>query len=279
MRCADYKRWLSPYVDGRLPASERMQLEEHLASCPACQTDLKALQQMLQSLRTMDSPQTPELLPGIHAKLEKKPLLDLSAWRLPLGGLAVAATAALVLVVSAQVSNRPAPLLLKQQLSQAAQILKPAEPQAVETITRTRAGADEVSNMKDADTQSKFSTVGVSVSAEVWQNAASSPIAEAPKRPAGPPSAYEPIQAEWKPDDRFPVDSAFMIPRMNEWVSAHEGFAISTNEHHLSIKLPAKHVPEFLQKFTTSSNAASPAAYASQPFWVTISLELTSPSS
>ena len=107
MQCADYQRWFSPYVDELLGSQERTQLEDHLKGCRRCRADLESLQQMLRSLRTMGSTAVPELLPGIHQRLEQE------SWRqaiakgfaapwpasLPWHSLALAATALLVVML------------------------------------------------------------------------------------------------------------------------------------------------------------------------------------
>ncbi len=103
MLCADYRRWFSPYVDGLLEPTERASVEAHLNECSQCRTDLASLQQMLSSLRTMDRPATPDLLPGIHAQLEHQP-----RWRriplpspldVPWRSLALVGTAALAAIL------------------------------------------------------------------------------------------------------------------------------------------------------------------------------------
>ncbi len=108
MNCTDYQRWLSPYVDGQLSSDERDQVDAHLQSCVQCQGALASLQQMLQTLHAMGTPEAPDLLPGIHARLSRKP-----AWRrfaqrfiapwpqsLPWHGLALAMSAMLIIVVT-----------------------------------------------------------------------------------------------------------------------------------------------------------------------------------
>jgi len=108
MDCADYKRWFSPYVDKLLKPQEHAQLADHLKNCTRCQTDLASLQQMLQVLRTMEQPASPELLSGIHKKLLREPWWERAAHRffapwpssLPLHSLALATTTLLVVVVA-----------------------------------------------------------------------------------------------------------------------------------------------------------------------------------
>ncbi len=103
MTCAEYRRWLSPYLDALLAPEQRVQLEAHLSGCTACQRDLASLREMVRSLRTLDAPRAPDLLPAIHQRLAQEPW-----WRrlrihwpagLPLDGWALAATAVLAVVV------------------------------------------------------------------------------------------------------------------------------------------------------------------------------------
>ncbi|GAA4353146.1 hypothetical protein GCM10023185_13510 [Hymenobacter saemangeumensis] len=50
--------WLSP----RLPATERAEMEAHLARCPACRQELAALQQLWSTLGAVDTPEPSEQL-------------------------------------------------------------------------------------------------------------------------------------------------------------------------------------------------------------------------
>ena len=107
MRCKDYKRWLSPYVDDRLTPQDRAQLDAHLAGCAGCRVELSSLRRMLQELRAMEPPAVPSLLPGIRQKLQRLPWWRQAMRRfaapwpasLPLHGLALATTAVLIIVM------------------------------------------------------------------------------------------------------------------------------------------------------------------------------------
>ena len=79
-------------------------------------------------------------------------------------------------------------------------------------------------------------------------------------------SAPEPLQVRWQVRE---ISAA--MPQVIEWVSVRHGFAVATNDHHLSIRLPAADVPQFLQQLSTNP---PPAPDATQPIWVTISLEI-----
>jgi hypothetical protein len=88
-------------------------------------------------------------------------------------------------------------------------------------------------------------------------------------------------------------DLAAAAAQVTEWVSARQGFAVSTNDHHLSITLPAPEVPQFLRQFSehmvlsedmvlseavgeakTALTEPAPGSAPSQTLRVAISLEL-----
>lgn len=108
MTCAEYRRWFSPYVDEVLEVPLRSQLEGHVSQCGACKHELDALKQMLQTLRSMDQPVSPDLVPGVRAKLSRAPWWRAIAERfmapwpisLPVHGLALTATAVLAIVIA-----------------------------------------------------------------------------------------------------------------------------------------------------------------------------------
>ena len=108
MDCAGYREWLSPYVDDRLSPEERSRFEAHLIGCAGCREELTSLRKMLQALSSAEPPGAPDLLPGIHRQLTRRPWWMsavrqfLAPWpqSLPLHGAALAATAMLVLVVT-----------------------------------------------------------------------------------------------------------------------------------------------------------------------------------
>lgn len=106
-RCSAYHEWLSPYVDDQLEADRRRELEVHLTSCSHCSEELASLRQMLATLRSLDAPPAPDLLPGIRRKLAAAPWWRALAeqftapWpsSLPWHGLALAMTSLLVIVI------------------------------------------------------------------------------------------------------------------------------------------------------------------------------------
>ena len=108
MRCDWVREQLSSYVDDDLGQTDHAQVDEHLAACAACRGEAAALSQVLRSLKMLEQPAAPDLLPGIRAKLQAQPAVARLAQRfatpwtasLPLRGLALATTALFVLIVT-----------------------------------------------------------------------------------------------------------------------------------------------------------------------------------
>jgi len=70
-------------------------------------------------------------------------------------------------------------------------------------------------------------------------------------------------------------DLAAAATQVSEWVQAHQGWCVATNEHHLAVSLPAAEVPQFLQQFTSlPAGSASSLSEPTSGSWASISLEL-----
>ena len=90
----------------------------------------------------------------------------------------------------------------------------------------------------------------------------------APASAPAPTHAAAPPAIQWRVRD---VTAA--AAEVNTWVAAKQGQIVATDAHHLSVTLPASAVPEFLQRFSSSTldgRAADQADHAQ----VTLSLEL-----
>ncbi|MBI3996723.1 MAG: zf-HC2 domain-containing protein [Candidatus Omnitrophica bacterium] len=356
----DYKRWLSAYVDEQLEPAQRTQLDAHLKTCAACQAELASLKQMLQSLRTMEAPTVPDLLPDIHKQLTSPSFAQrfLAPWpaSLPLHGLALAATAAVVLIMvglpraSHRASLEPPMQLALDKVVSSSDMKSTPQPSQEEqrqyagsyrsdAVTRLGAlseieqRAKDYQNKRGADADAGRSAEEKSADAAttLTQNLSATNQYEpyyAHKETSGPTSLEIPsgneerdtvpadsagvsfaaiaagganvtgeVKQEAKPADAAPivpekkkVELPQSVPtllqvqwkieslqeagaRVSEWVSAQGGFAIATNDHHLSVKLPPTQVQAFLQQFSSDSSLQAPPA-SPQALWVTISLEL-----
>jgi len=77
---------LSEYVDGELPARERLAIEEHLAVCAACAAVAQELREVVARAGRMrlDSAPTRDLWPGVRVRLRKP--LRLAPLSLPRAG-------------------------------------------------------------------------------------------------------------------------------------------------------------------------------------------------
>lgn len=172
MRCTDAREWMSAYVDGALAAGQREAFEEHLQGCRACADDLAALQRMVEGLRALAAPAAPALLAGVRARLEAAPMRtgrrSHASWlpaTLPWHGLALASTAAVVLVIAGplvrrriadhtpRVSQRPALAELPASLKEGATLSASADTRsaAKEVPRRTSWQLAQLDSASDAE--------------------------------------------------------------------------------------------------------------------------------
>jgi hypothetical protein len=72
MNCSRVQESFIDYQDGSLPADEAAQLRAHLASCPTCQREWSALQEIIRKLDTIpaDEEPSPRLREQFYAMLE-----------------------------------------------------------------------------------------------------------------------------------------------------------------------------------------------------------------
>lgn len=90
--------WLNAYLDGELKGRQLHQVEEHLASCEACQTELDTLQGLSSLLQEVHAPtlvsherfvsQVNLRLPERRAKETKDSSIGFGWWLIPVGLLA-----------------------------------------------------------------------------------------------------------------------------------------------------------------------------------------------
>jgi anti-sigma factor RsiW len=91
--------WLNAYLDGELKGNRLQQVEEHLAECTACQTEMDSLQNLSGLLQAVPAPEfsSPErfatqvnlLLPQKRTTTPGTRLFEVSWWMIPVGLLAV----------------------------------------------------------------------------------------------------------------------------------------------------------------------------------------------
>ena len=69
MEHEEYLEWMSAALDGQLPPAQRIQLEEHLRTCPSCAQLYEELSQQSAALRGLDCPLPPHLHENILNQL------------------------------------------------------------------------------------------------------------------------------------------------------------------------------------------------------------------
>jgi len=62
----------SDFLDGTLPAREKGALEQHLAACIQCRTELESFRRAVGSLGKLKEAAPAGLLPGIHQQIYKR---------------------------------------------------------------------------------------------------------------------------------------------------------------------------------------------------------------
>jgi len=73
MNCGQVRRLLPPFLDEELSGRVREQIASHLASCPACRTELEALKADIGLLEQVDTPEvTPFLATRVMAEIRQR---------------------------------------------------------------------------------------------------------------------------------------------------------------------------------------------------------------
>src|SRR5215204_4400647 len=91
--------WLNAYLDGELKGNRLQQVEEHLAECTTCQTEMDSLQNLSGLLQAVPVPEFPSperfatqvnlLLPQKRTTTPGTRLFEVGWWMIPVGLLAV----------------------------------------------------------------------------------------------------------------------------------------------------------------------------------------------
>jgi anti-sigma factor RsiW len=73
MNCGQVRRLLPPFLDEELSGGVREQVASHLASCPACRTELEALSADMGLLEQVGTPEvTPFLVTRVMAEIRQR---------------------------------------------------------------------------------------------------------------------------------------------------------------------------------------------------------------
>ena len=62
----------SDYVDGSLPPRDKTELEQHLAACIQCRTELQGFRRAVGSLGKLKQPAPPSFLPNIQQQINRR---------------------------------------------------------------------------------------------------------------------------------------------------------------------------------------------------------------
>ncbi len=73
MKCAEVQEYLSAWLDGEIPEELLPGIEAHLAACPACQGELKALERLDEALSALQVPVPPGLAAKVRRRLPRQP--------------------------------------------------------------------------------------------------------------------------------------------------------------------------------------------------------------
>lgn len=310
--CSAYRAWLSPYVDGRLEAAQRLHLETHLTGCSGCHEALASLQQMLATLRALETPAAPDLLPGIRRKLAAAPWWRVVIERvtapwpqsLPWHGLAMATTALLVIMVA-----RNSMVDRSFQAEKAGRLQHDdrgllqdrssvgVAPSAGFGSGGARANASRPSDdlgkafRSDTPGSGEFPASSPSLLEGERVGVGGAPMLERTlEREAGLEGELGHLagaDAEVKPSQTIQGNTAvlelrWVVPdptatatRIVEWIHAHEGLVVATTPTRLSIRLPHAMLPVFLQQWAPGGSVL-PAVVEPTASWITLSLDLVS---
>ena len=285
MTCAESRQQWSSYADAALASPERARLEAHLRGCAECRAALASLQQMMGELRSMPPPEAPDLRPAVRLALAQAPWWRELARRLtapwpvslPWHGLAVAATALLVVVVNRAeiVKQSETHTMMKQNRAETHLQL----PQS--SLNEMQAG--RLSGMKEekraSSAKDKFALRRDAVLDESngrrQLNALTQPtVAGKFATVAGQFAAFEdadraktlaPVLAPMSNNGPLPSlqwrvrDVVAAAAELNAWVAERHGQALAMDARHFSITLPASAVPEFLRRFSSAERAGGAA--------------------
>jgi len=146
MQCHDARPLLPLHAYGDLSVAETEALEQHLAQCPSCRSELAAFRKLRQELSSLPAPAGAVDLPGIYQDRLARARRRSRFWQLA-GGLAVVACALLLLMhlevrVNAQQLvvrwGQPEPVIQERVIPQVVQAGPSSPEPSQEVLERLR---------------------------------------------------------------------------------------------------------------------------------------------
>ena len=107
MSCSRMENKILGYVDGRLKEAERLEVEKHLAACPACRlrvNEFRAVSDLLDELPVIEP--SPAFDLRVHARVAAEPVKQ-SWWAWFTPSPRVAFAASMLLLASIWIGTRP----------------------------------------------------------------------------------------------------------------------------------------------------------------------------
>ncbi len=306
--CSRYQNLFSAHLDGMLKADERLKLQEHLTRCGDCHQALDGLKQMVSALNSLPSPEAPDLLPAIHARLSAAPARgSLSIWPFSLSWHSLALAMSVLLVVAVV----GLPRFLKKQTTVSEPAKKSAAPSVLTSAgdgfaSRAAGGGGllgyvSAKQRQDFDTQEPLvnwrEENAPSESGE-YVESVSAGLDE--MRPASAPVGFsadshlrlnKTMQAagfvgsagvrqqtkEKTVEDMVGIawhvsNAQEAMLAVNAWVESRHGTVKPVGKYQLSVLIPSFELPEFLRRF--SDGSSEPLDVPAGSFWVTVFLEI-----
>jgi anti-sigma factor RsiW len=89
MNHSEFSEQLSAYLDGELPEERRIALEQHLAVCQQCMSEMESLRRVSGMLKEWDGPQLSMMgIARLHRAVDAESFGRLRRWALSLSSLA-----------------------------------------------------------------------------------------------------------------------------------------------------------------------------------------------
>jgi len=102
LRCSNFHKALSVFIDDEMKPREREQMEIHISQCDSCRREVEKLKEMVGIMRVMPDPEIPaQLWESTRRRLEADSEEQVKSWifRIPKWSYVPAAAALLILLV------------------------------------------------------------------------------------------------------------------------------------------------------------------------------------